>query len=50
VTNDPDRPLTSGKIRAELHRTGQPIAPYMMIAGHAKATGLLLEHWASISQ
>ena len=56
-----------GQIRAELYRTGQPIGPYdMMIAGHAKATGLilvtnnikeftrvpglLLENWASMSK
>ena len=32
-----------GQIRAELYRTGQPIGPYdMMIAGHARATGLIL--------
>lgn len=56
-----------GQIRAELYRTGQPIGPYdMMIAGHARATGLilvtnnlkeftrvpglLLENWASTNQ
>ena len=32
-----------GRIRAELYRTGQPIGPYdMMIAGHARALGLIL--------
>ena len=32
-----------GQIRAELYRTGQPIGPYdMMIAGHARALGLVL--------
>lgn len=32
-----------GQIRADLYRTGQPIGPYdMMIAGHARATGLIL--------
>jgi tRNA(fMet)-specific endonuclease VapC len=32
-----------GQIRAELYRTGQPIGPYdMMIAGHARASGLKL--------
>lgn len=32
-----------GRIRAELYRTGQPIGPYdMMIAGHARASGLIL--------
>ena len=32
-----------GQIRAELYRIGQPIGPYdMMIAGHARATGLIL--------
>ena len=32
-----------GQIRAELYRTGQPIGPYdMMIAGHARAFGLVL--------
>ncbi len=32
-----------GRIRAELYRTGQPIGPYdMMIAGHARATGMIL--------
>ncbi len=32
-----------GQIRAELYRLGQPIGPYdMMIAGHARASGLIL--------
>jgi tRNA(fMet)-specific endonuclease VapC len=32
-----------GQLRAELHRTGKPIGPYdMMIAGHARALGLML--------
>ncbi|NOX08765.1 MAG: tRNA(fMet)-specific endonuclease VapC [Gammaproteobacteria bacterium] len=32
-----------GQLRAELYRTGQPIGPYdMMIAGHARAMGLIL--------
>ena len=32
-----------GQIRAELYRMGQPIGPYdMMIAGHARASGLIL--------
>jgi len=32
-----------GRIRAELYRKGQPIGPYdMMIAGQARATGLIL--------
>jgi len=32
-----------GQVRAELYRTGQPIGPYdMMIAGHARALGLIL--------
>jgi tRNA(fMet)-specific endonuclease VapC len=32
-----------GQIRAALYRTGQPIGPYdMMIAGHARASGLNL--------
>ncbi len=32
-----------GRIRAELYRTGQPIGPYdMMIAGHARSSGLIL--------
>ena len=32
-----------GQIRAALYRTGQPIGPYdMMIAGHARAIGLIL--------
>jgi len=32
-----------GQLRAELYRIGQPIGPYdMMIAGHARATGLIL--------
>lgn len=32
-----------GQIRAELYRTGKPIGPYdMMIAGHARAKGLIL--------
>ena len=32
-----------GQVRAELYRTGQPIGPYdMMIAGHARAQGLIL--------
>jgi len=56
-----------GQIRAELYRSGQPIGPYdMMIAGHARATGLtlvtnnvkeftrvpglLLENWVATSQ
>ena len=56
-----------GQIRAELYKKGQPIGPYdMMIAGHARATGmilvtnnikefdripgLLLENWATVNQ
>lgn len=32
-----------GQIRAQLYRIGQPIGPYdMMIAGHARSTGLIL--------
>lgn len=32
-----------GQIRAELYRSDRPIGPYdMMIAGHARATGLIL--------
>jgi len=32
-----------GQLRAELYRIGQPICPYdMMIAGHARAMGLIL--------
>ena len=32
-----------GQIRNELYRTGQPIGPYdMMIAGHARSSGLIL--------
>ena len=32
-----------GQIRSELHRRGNPIGPYdMMIAGHARAHGLIL--------
>lgn len=32
-----------GRIRADLYRQGQPIGPYdMMIAGHARATGMIL--------
>jgi len=32
-----------GRIRAALYSTGQPIGPYdMMIAGHARASGLIL--------
>ena len=32
-----------GQLRSELHRIGQPIGPYdMMIAGHARALGLIL--------
>ena len=32
-----------GQIRAELYRVGKPIGPYdMMIAGHARAHGLIL--------
>lgn len=32
-----------GQIRAELYRAGKPIGPYdMMIAGHARANGLVL--------
>jgi tRNA(fMet)-specific endonuclease VapC len=32
-----------GQVRAELYRTGKPIGPYdMMIAGHARALGLIL--------
>ncbi|NOY69898.1 MAG: tRNA(fMet)-specific endonuclease VapC [Deltaproteobacteria bacterium] len=32
-----------GQIRAALYKTGQPIGPYdMMIAGHARASGLIL--------
>ncbi len=32
-----------GQLRAELYRIGQPIDPYdMMIAGHARAMGLIL--------
>ncbi|OQX16292.1 MAG: VapC toxin family PIN domain ribonuclease [Desulfobulbaceae bacterium A2] len=32
-----------GRIRSERYRIGQPIGPYdMMIAGHARATGMIL--------
>jgi tRNA(fMet)-specific endonuclease VapC len=32
-----------GQIRSELYRIGQPIGPYdMMIAGHARSSGLIL--------
>jgi len=32
-----------GQLRAELYRIGQPIGPYdMMVAGHARAMGLIL--------
>ena len=32
-----------GQVRAELYRVGKPIGPYdMMIAGHARALGLIL--------
>jgi tRNA(fMet)-specific endonuclease VapC len=32
-----------GRIRSDLYRLGQPIGPYdMMIAGHARATGMIL--------
>ena len=32
-----------GQLRAELHKSGQPIGPYdMMIAGHARSLGLIL--------
>jgi tRNA(fMet)-specific endonuclease VapC len=32
-----------GQLRAELYRVGKPIGPYdMMIAGHARALGLIL--------
>lgn len=32
-----------GQVRAELYRAGKPIGPYdMMIAGHARAQGLIL--------
>jgi len=32
-----------GQVRAELYRVGKPIGPYdMMIAGHARASGLVL--------
>lgn len=32
-----------GQLRAELYKIGQPIGPYdMMIAGHARANGLIL--------
>lgn len=32
-----------GQLRAELYRIGQPIGPYdLMIAGHARALGLIL--------
>jgi tRNA(fMet)-specific endonuclease VapC len=32
-----------GQVRAELYRAGKPIGPYdMMIAGHARALGLVL--------
>ena len=32
-----------GQVRAELYRRGKPIGPYdMMIAGHARALGLIL--------
>ncbi|HMT94711.1 tRNA(fMet)-specific endonuclease VapC [uncultured Thiothrix sp.] len=32
-----------GQVRAELYAVGQPIEPYdMMIAGHARSTGLIL--------
>jgi tRNA(fMet)-specific endonuclease VapC len=32
-----------GQIRSALHRMGQPIGPYdMMVAGHARSTGLVM--------
>jgi predicted nucleic acid-binding protein len=32
-----------GRIRSDLYRIGQPIGPYdRMIAGHARATGMIL--------
>ncbi len=32
-----------GQIRADLYKKGKPIGPYdMMIAGHARATGMIL--------
>ncbi len=32
-----------GQVRAHLYKTGQPIGPYdMMIAGHARSSGLIL--------
>jgi len=32
-----------GQLRAELYSLGKPIGPYdMMIAGHARSTGLIL--------
>ena len=32
-----------GQVRADLYSNGQPIGPYdMMIAGHARASGLIL--------
>ncbi|MFH2121912.1 MAG: hypothetical protein ABIJ50_00300 [Pseudomonadota bacterium] len=32
-----------GRIRSELYGIGQPIGPYnMMIAGHARVTGMIL--------
>ena len=36
-------PYHFGQIRSALYRMGQPIGPYdMMIAGHARSTGLIL--------
>jgi tRNA(fMet)-specific endonuclease VapC len=40
---DIDAAYHFGRIRSELYRLGQPIGPYdMMIAGHARARGLIL--------
>lgn len=40
---DIDAAYHFGQIRSELYRLGQPIGPYdMMIAGHARAKGLIL--------
>lgn len=40
---DPQAAVHFGQVRAELYRGGKPIGPYdMMIAGHARALGLIL--------
>jgi tRNA(fMet)-specific endonuclease VapC len=43
LTLDNEAACHFGQIRAELYRIGQPIGPYdMMIAGHARSSGLIL--------